>query len=52
MAALFEAVRQVVEHAILGNWVEMGTSIVNIVANALQIPINLATFVLRLLGIV
>lgn len=52
MNALFEAIRQVVAQAIQGNWLEMGTSIVDIVAAAVQIPVSLAEYILRLLGFI
>ncbi|MCT3214138.1 beta-class phenol-soluble modulin [Lactiplantibacillus plantarum] len=52
MAALFEAIRNVVTTAINSDWVGMGTNIVNIVAAAVNIPISLASTILHILGIV
>ena len=50
MSALFEAIKNVVESGIMGNCLELGLSIVDVVAAAVQLPINLVATILRILG--
>lgn len=50
MSALFEAIKNVVESGIMGNCLELGLSIVDVVAAAVQLPVNLVATILRILG--
>lgn len=50
MGALFEAIRNVVESGIVGDCLGLGLSIVNVVAEAVQLPVNLVATILRILG--
>ncbi|MEI5992315.1 hypothetical protein A5881_003871 [Enterococcus termitis] len=52
MESLFEAIRQVVATAITGDYLSMGQSIVDIVASAVNIPISVAEWILRLMGVI
>lgn len=51
MTALFDSIRAVVASAIQGDWLALGTNIVNIVANALHLPSSLVAGLLRILGL-